>query len=143
MLAVWHRRTSGRIDDLHQEVVLPQVHSAARAALEGHPRAVHLGETVGIIGFEPVDRLDLLAHLLRMRLGAEEGNFDLRVPPWINVELLEDHGEMEGVTGDNVDHRRLEIPHHLNLALAVAGAGRDDKGADLLRPVMKAQTTRK
>ena len=46
---------------------------------------------------------------------------------------------MQGIARDDVDDRRLEILHELDLALAVPGSRRNDEAADLLGPVVEAQ----
>ena len=78
-----------------------------------------------------------------MGFGADEGDPQFRVLSGIDIELMEHRRQMQGVTGDDVDHRRLEIPHELDLPFAVSGARGNRQRPDLLGAVMEAEASGK
>ena len=61
-----------RIDDFHDVVVLPDVHSVLLFALEGHARAAHFRHSEGVVCLDAQHLLDALAGVLAVGLGADD-----------------------------------------------------------------------
>jgi hypothetical protein len=75
MLAVRQHASGLRVDDFGIEMVLPNIKSVLLLdALGGHAGTDHLREAVGIDGMDAGGALDLRAHSVAPRLGAEHRN---------------------------------------------------------------------
>ena len=121
-------------------MVLPHVEPVLRLdALHGHPGADDLGEPVQVdrVHLEPV--LDLAAHLLRPRLGAEDPDPERGRPrvDALPLELVEDR---EHVRRRDHDHVRPEVDEQAHLTLRHAAGDRDDEAAEAFGAVVRAQT---
>ncbi len=70
-LALGQGVACGRIDNLGQEMVFPQVHAAVLGAVNGNARSHDFGEAVDIMGINAHFLLYGLAHAVRPGLAAE------------------------------------------------------------------------
>src|SRR5574343_394283 len=120
LFAVGQHFAGFRVDDLGVEMVFPD-HRAVLAldALAGNARAHHFGQAVDVDGVDAELALDLGAHALPPRLGAEDADLqgDLVGLDAQALELLGDHQRIR--RGDH-DHVRTEIHDLLDLLLGLA-----------------------
>ena len=131
-----------RIDDLGVEVILPD-HRAVLGlhALTGHARAHHLAQAIDVHGLDAGAALDVAAHLLGPRFGAEDAHLHRhhRRVLALAAELLHDHLHVAGGDHDDVG---LEVLDQLHLLFGLPAAHGDDGAAQALGPVVRAQTAR-
>ena len=104
------------------------MHAVLLRALKGHPRAVHFGEPVGVVGLEPVGRLDAPAHVLGVGLGPDKGDAQRQIPGVQALGVAKVLSRYRAKLGMMWITVVLKLLHELQLALAVAGAGRDGEG---------------
>ncbi len=129
-----------RVDDLRVEVVLPHVEAVLRLdAFVGDSWADHLREAVDVDGVHVEARLDLAAHLLRPRLGAEDPDLERRAPrvDALTLELVDD---CEHVRRRDHDHVGLEVDDQPHLALGHPARDRHDRAAQALGAVVRAES---
>lgn len=131
-----------RVDDLRPEVVLPDVRAVlGLAGLARHARAHDLGEPVDVARVEVPRLLQLAAHLLRPRLCAEHRGLEARGAR-VQAHLLHRVRDGQQVRGRGQDRVRLEVLDELDLLLRLAAGHRDDRGAEPLRAVVRAEAAR-
>ena len=130
------------IDDLAVELVLGDVQTAALGAFHGHAGAHDLGEAVHIAVLNAQLVGDLLTHVLRAGLGAEDAAGDLELGGRVIAHLDGRVGNEQGVGGGAGQDIGLAVLEHLHLALGVARRGGDDGAAHGLAAGMRPQTAR-
>ena len=122
-------------------MVLPDVQPVlGRPGLLGDPWADHLGEPVDVDRVDIAAGLDLLAHLLRPRLGAEDPDLEgglSRVDAGA-FHLVEDGEE---VARGHHDDPRLEVGDELDLAFRHTSGDGDDRAAEPFDPIVRTQPT--
>src|SRR5512137_2544127 len=77
-----------------------------------------------------------------MRLGTDKCDPELCIVPRIYIQFLENPREVQGITRNDMDYRRFEIAHQLNLPFTVACPCRYDERPHLFGGIMKTQTSR-
>ena len=104
------QRAAGlRVDRLEEKMVLPAVQPGARLqAFAGDARPEDLREPVDVDRGDAEPRLELRAHRLAPRLGAEHADAQ-RAAFEIDAVALGDLGDVEGVGGRRAEHRGGEI----------------------------------
>lgn len=128
-----------RVHDLRVDVVLPHVEPVLGLhALLGHTRAHHFRQPVDVdrVQVEPV--LDLAAHLLRPRLGAEDAHAQrgrARVDA-LALELVKEREHVGRGDHDDLGPEVLDDPH---LPGGHAARGGDHGAAGALGTVVRAQ----
>ncbi len=121
------------------EVVLPDVGAVLGGrGLAGHARAHDLGEAVDVQGVEVEGLLDLAAHLLGPRLGAEDRDLEGGLAG-VQAELLEAVRDGQQVGGRGEDGARLEVGDQLHLLLRLPAGHRDHGRPDALGAVVGAE----
>ncbi len=139
-LALGHHRVRHRVDDLRQEVVLPHMQPVLGLhALLGDAGAHHLRQPVDVHGVQIEPLLDLAAHLLRPRLGAEDAHAQgggARVDA-LAFELVEQGEHVGRGDHDDLGPEVLDDPH---LARGHPARGGDDRAAGPLGAVVRAET---
>ncbi len=139
LLAVREHLLGDRVDDLGIEVVLPDVQPVLRrAGLLRDARADHLAEPVDVDGRDPGALLEVSAHLVGPRLGAEHPDLQgrrARVHA-LAVHLVEDRQE---VRRRHQDDPWLEVEDQLHLPLGHPAADRYDGAAEALGTVVRAE----
>ena len=141
-LAVGQHPAGLGVDDLEEEVVLPEVHAVLLGALEGDPGPAHLREAVGVVDLDAPDLLDAPPRFLGVRLGADEGGAQGQVLPGVDRRLGEERGEAQRVAGEDVHDRGAELLHEPQLPLAVARADGDRERPEPLGAVVQADAAR-
>jgi len=134
------QRFAGRgIDDLGKEMILPE-HRAilGLGALAGDAGPDHLGQPIEVDGIDAERALDFRAHRLGPRFGAVHADAQCRV---LRVDALAAQfvGDVEHVRWRDQDDRRLEVADQLHLLLGLPARHRDDRAAEPLGPVMRAE----
>ena len=120
-------------------MVLPDVQAVLRLdALVGDARPHHLRQAVDVDGVHGEGVLDLAAHGVRPRLGAEDADLQRRRArvDAAGAELVEDRQHVARRHHDDV---RREVLQKLHLPLGHAAGHRDDRAAEPLRPVVGAE----
>ncbi|MPM33868.1 hypothetical protein SDC9_80449 [bioreactor metagenome] len=107
--------------------------------LTRHPGAEHLRQAVDVTGRDAEQILDLQAHRLGPRLGSEHGGAQRGVA---RIDALAFHRITDGqqVRRGGEDGRRPEVLDDLDLPVGLPAGHRDHRAAELLRPVVGAQT---
>lgn len=129
------------IDDFKKVGVLPQVQAVLFLTLEGHARAVHFGEPVGVVDLHAEQALDAPPRLLGVGFRAHAGDAQghgARIFPFFD----ERGAQMQGVGGQDMRHGGAEVLDQLELALGVARPGGDGHAAETLRPEVDAEAAR-
>ena len=121
-LAVGQHRAGLGVDDLGVEMVLPD-HRAVLGldAFAGHARAHHFAQAVDVHRVQPGAHLDVVAHRLGPRLGAEDADLQragARVQALAH-HLLDDHLHVARRDHDDVGP---EVGDQLHLLLGLAAA---------------------
>ena len=129
-----------RVDDLRVEVVLPDVQAVLGLhALLGHPGADHLGQAVDVHGVDGEPLLDLAPHLLGPRLGPEDPD-PQRGAARVDALPLELVEQGQHVRRRHHDDPGAEVLDQLDLTCRHATRGGDDRAAEPLRSVVRAET---
>ena len=136
--AVGQQLAGLRVHDLRVEVVLENVQPGLVRALDGHTRADDLREAVDVVRLDAAVRLDVPAHRLGPGLRAENAR--------AQRQLLDVHAQFAGpldqvdeVAGRAADGGDVEVLHDHDLPVGVAAGDRDDRRAERLRAVMRAE----
>ncbi len=139
LLAVGQHLHRDRVDDLGQEVVLPDVQPVlGLAGLLADARAHHLRQPVDVDRPDAGPLLDRAPHLVGPRLRAEDADLQAgaaRVDA-LGLELVEDREE---VRRRHHDDPRLEVEDQLHLPLGHPAADRHDGAAEPLGAVVGAE----
>ena len=137
--AVGQHLSGDRVDDLGVEVVFPDVRAVLVAdELAGHARAHDLGQAIHVDRVDAQHALDLGAHLVGPRLGAEHAQ-PQRGRGRVEPHALHRVGQRQHVGRRGHDHRGAELLDELDLLLGVAAAHRDHRGAERLAAVVGAE----
>ena len=112
-------------------MVLVDVHAGLLGALEGDARAGKLRQAVDIVGLDAQRVLDILAHFLAPCLSAEDAGFQRNLIR-SHAHLLHRFAEICRVGRGAAQNRGLQILDEHDLALGIAGGGRDGQAADLM-----------
>ena len=119
------------VNDLRDEVVLVDVHSLLRGALEGDARPAELREAVDIVGLDAQGGFDVPAHLLAPGLGAEDTGLQRDILGLI-AHFPHPLPQESGIAGGAAENGGLQIHNEHNLTVGVAGAGGDGEAAHLV-----------
>ena len=136
--AIGQRFTRHRIDDLRDEIILPDVQSLALEALHRHAGTDALGQTVNVQRADVQQSLDLAAHALRPGFGAKDADAELEVGH-IDLLIADGFAHHQRIGRRAGDSGRSKILHQHQLALGVARGDRHNGRPDTLHAVMKAQ----
>src|SRR6266851_3878980 len=140
--AFGERRARDRIDDLGKEVIVVHVKAVTDfRALHGHPGPDDLAETVAVHRAQPPQRLELAAHGLGPRLGAED---PVAHADRARIQALLAHGlpDMERERRRARQSLRMEILEEQDLPESVARGDGEHGHPHVLGPVVDAQATR-
>ena len=138
-LAVGHRRARVGIDDLDVNVVRPTCMPAARRR-KCRCRAVDLRQTVDVVDLDAQLVLNAVAHLLAPALRSDDALPQVKAVA--NGALPDLLGQQKRIRARGGENRRLQILHHLQLLLGVAGAHGDGHGSEALRAELEADARR-
>ena len=127
------------VDDLGIEIILEDVRPGLALAFHGHARADDFGQAVNVVGLDAAVRFDAPAHGFGPRLGAEDAGAQRQFLE-VHADLRRLVDQVEEIAGRAADGRDAEILHHHQLALGVAAGNRDDRRAQRLGAVMRAQS---
>ena len=133
-----HGWPRGRIDDLRVEIILENVRPGLAWAFHGHARADDLRQPVDVIGLDAAFLLDAPAHGLGPRLRAENARAQRQILD-VDAHFRRLVDEVEEITRGAADRGDLEVLHHHDLPLGVAAGDGNDRRAQRLRAVMRAQ----
>ena len=125
------------VDDLSDEVVLVDMHTRLGRALEGYAGAGQLGQAIDVVGFNPQGVLDVLAHLLRPCLRAEDARLQGDLIRG-EAHLLHGLSDVGGVGGGAAQDGGLQILDEHNLPLGIARGGGDGETAHPMGPAVQA-----
>ena len=106
------------------------MHGIAFLTADTDAGAVDLGQAVDIVELDAEQVLDTLAHLVAPALGADDALLELNLVA--QAALLDFLAEQQRVARSRTQHGGLEIDHHLDLLLGVAGPHGHRHGAELL-----------
>ncbi len=140
-LAVGHRLERLGVQALDEEVVLLQVHPAARGAFAADAGPDHLRQAVVVEGEDVELVLDLAAHVLGPGLAAEVPEAE-RERARVDAELAGRVGDGQRVTRGADQDLRVEVADDVDLPPGVAGCCRDDRRADALDAVVQPEPAR-
>ena len=137
--AIGEGRQRLRVDDLDDVGIFPDMQPVLLGTFESDARAVHLGKPERVVGLDAEHRFDAPPMLLGMRLGADDQRMQPRIPARVQPFGRENLVQPPQVAGNRMRHRRAEIPHQLDLAQAVAGAGGNRQAAESFDAVLEAE----
>ena len=121
------------------EVVLPDVRAVLGLdALAGDARPDHLRQAVDVDGVHVERLLDLVAHGVGPRLGAEQAHLQAAAAG-VDLDAAELVQQRQHVGRRHHDDVGLEVAHQLDLTLRHAAGHRDDGAAQPLGAVVGAQ----
>ena len=126
---IGHRLKGVRIDDLEEELVLGYVQAVCGGALHGDTRSHDLGQAVHVAVLHAELLTNLFAHALARRLGAQDNARNREILSGVVAHLDSRVGDEERIGRRAGKDVSLKVAHHLNLALGVAGAGRNNGAA--------------
>jgi hypothetical protein len=116
-LAGLHRLQGRRVDHLEQEMVLPAVQPVAcDAAFDRHARPDDFRQPVEVDRRNAEPFLQIAAHLVAPRLGAENADSD-RQRTEIDAHAFRDFGDVERVGRRRADDARAEVLQQRHLPL--------------------------
>ncbi len=120
-------------------MVLEDVQAVLFAAGRTHARADDFRQAVNVIGFDVRLGFDAFAHFLCPGFRAENTGLE-RQRPQVNAHLRRTLKYAQEITGGTAQGGRAKILHQHDLPVRIAARDRDDRGAQRLRTVMRAQT---
>ena len=126
------------VDDLGQEVVFVDVEAVLLRALARDAGADDFRQAVDVDGLDAGAPLYLAAHILAPRLGPEYSDLEIGVAE-VQLLLFGRLHERQEVGRRAAHGARLEVLDEEYLALGVAGAHGDDRGADGEAAVVRAE----
>jgi len=126
------------MEDLGIEVILENMRPRLAFALHGHAGPDDFRQAVNVVGLDAAVSLDAAAHGLRPRLGAKDAGAQGQVLE-LDARLRRLVNQVEKVAGGAADGRDAKILHHHQLAGRVAPGNRDDRCAQRLGAVVRAQ----
>ena len=132
-----------RVDDLDDNIILPDVKAVLLLAFERDTGTVHLRHTETVVGLDAQELLDALTLLLRVWLGTDADGVQLRVLAGIDTHLIHDLRQSGRVAWDDVQAGRTEISDEFDLPFGVSRRRRNGQRAEPLRSVLEAQSTGK
>ena len=138
--AIGDRLKGYGIDNLDDDVILPDVEPILRGAFEGDARAVHLRHPKAVICLHAEELFDAFALFLGVRLGADADGVELRIAARVNTHLVHHLRQSRSIAGDNMEASCPKVGDELDLALRIAGSGRDGEGAEAFGSVLEAQS---
>src|SRR3569832_1591622 len=136
--ALGQHRTGLGVDDLGEEMVLPDGRAGFAGELLRHARTHHFGQAVNVARLDIASLLDLVAPALGPGLGAEDAVAQRRGArvAALAAELVEDG---EHVARRDHDDLGPEVADQLDLLLGLAARHGDDGAAQRLGAVMRAE----
>ena len=137
LLALGQHFAGVGVDDLSDEVVLVDVHAGLRRALKADARARQLGQTVNIIRLNAQRVLDVLAHFLTPRLGAEDTGLERDLFGG-QAHFLHGLADVSGIGRRAAQNGRGEVADEHDLTLGVTRGGRDGQTADLMAAAVES-----
>ena len=133
-----HRLQGLRVDTLHQEVILLEVHPVAGSAFPADSRAYDLGEPI-VVECQDIELLlDLAAHVLGPGLAPEVSEAQgerARIYPQIPSPV----GDGQGIARGTYQDLRVEVMDDVDLAPGVTGGHGDDGRPHPFHPVVQAE----
>ena len=129
-LAIGHKLAGLGVYELEIQEIAPHVHGIAFLAADADTGTVDLGQAVDVVELDAEQVLDTLAHLVAPALGADDALLELNLVA--QAALLDFLAEQQRVARSRTQHRGLEIDHHLDLFLGIAGPHGHRHGAELL-----------
>ena len=142
VFAVGNGRAGDGIDDFGDVLVFPHVQAVVRlAVLARRADAAGFRHSVDVKALDVEALLDLAAHFVRERLGAEDADAqgrDVAIAGLFRVQLLDD---ARNVGDDAAETLRAEVAHELYLALGVSGGGRHAEKPGLPATVIASETS--
>ncbi len=124
------------VDDLRNEMILIDMHTGLRLALERNTRSGNLGQAIDIIRPYPQLFLNVPAHLLAPCLRAENACFQADLI-WTNPHFCKRLTDKRGIGRRTAEDGRLKILDKLDLTLGVAGGHRQGQAADFMRSTIQ------
>src|SRR5574343_1265516 len=139
LFAVGQHFAGFRVDGLGVEMVFPD-HRAVLGldALAGNARPHHFGQAVDVDGVEAQLALDLAAHALAPRLGAEDADLQRNLVR-LDAQALELLGDDQRVGRRDHDDFRLEVHDLLDLLFGLAAGHRHGAGPQAFDAVVGAE----
>ena len=142
LFAVRQRLARVRIDDFRKKMILPDRQPVfGRGIFLRDAGTDDFGQAVEIDRIEAHAALDLGAHGLGPRLGAEQRDAQRRFAR-VDALAIEFVGDGEQIRRRHRDDVGLEVANELHLPLGEAAADRDDGAAEIFGAVMKARARR-
>ena len=138
--AVGHGQARRRVDDLHVHVVVPHVHAVVRVARDADAGAVHLGQAVDVVDLHAQLAGNARAHFVAPALGADDALAQAELVA--DAALGDFLSQQERVGTGGAEHGGLQILHHAQLFLGVAGAHGNGHGTQVLGAQLKADARR-
>ena len=127
------------VDDLEQEVILPAVQAVLHlAAFAGDARPDDLRQAVDVDRLDAEPRLDVAAHGVGPRLGAEDADVQRQFAE-VDAHAFGDFGDVERVGRRRAQDVRAEILQQRHLPLGAAARQRHHGAAEPLGAVMRAE----
>lgn len=129
------------IEDFDEEVILGDMQAVLLIALHGDTRPHDLGQTVNVINLIAELVLEVLAELVRERLGAMDAGLEREVLLGVKAHLDGGIGDVHGIARCAAQDGRAHGLQDLDLALRVAGRHRDGLRTHGKAAVMRTQAT--
>ena len=134
-LAVRQVLSGLRIDDLEVNIVVPDMHVLGIRAVNTDTRSVDFRQSVDIVQLDAENSLDTLTHCFAPSLGTDDTLFQVDfIPDTAPLDLL---SEEQSIGGCGAEDCGLQVHHHLQLLLCVAGSHRNRHRAELLAAVLE------
>ena len=128
------------VNDLGIEVIFADVHARLLFAFEGDAGAGDLRKAVDVIRLDAELFFELLPHLLRPSLRAEDARAQLDLIA--QALLFDGFCKIEGIGRGAAEEGRLQIDHELHLSVGIARRGGDGEAAHLVRAAVEPGAAR-
>ena len=126
------------INHFRVEEILEDVRPGLAGAFHGHAGADDLRQPVDVIRLDAAVFFNALAHGFGPRLGAKNAGAQRQILE-VDAQFGRLVNEVQEITGRAADGGDIEILEDHDLALGVAAGNGNDRGAQRLRAVMRAQ----
>ena len=140
-LTIGYRLQSFGVNNLHNVIVLPEVHTILFRTFETYARSAHLTHTEGVIGLHTHHLLDALALFFAVRFCTNSQHLQFGITAWIYAFFLHYLVKTGNIAGNSMDGSGTKIFDELNLAQRVTCSGRNRQHAKFLGSVLESQAT--